>query len=298
MRRVPACWRVAAVLVGVVAPALLSAAPAAPEKSDQAVSPVEKLHKDLDKTISIKIEKQPLTIAMDMLHDKSNISFVLDGVTIQQLGFTPDMPPSPVDVDLKDVKVRSALRSILAPYGLSYAPIGDTVVVTTEDMAMLRQMRQRVNVDLSKVELTRALRQLAHDTATNVIVDSRAEKDAQATVTMQLEDVPLETAVRLLAEMANLKPVRVGNVLFVTGKANANEMRADPDIAQPNPNIRTQQEFLQLGGFPPGAGGPVGGIAVPPGLTPAVPPNAVDAPDAKTGESKDQKEEAPKDSSK
>ena len=83
------------------------------------------------------------------------------------------------------------------------------------------------------MELTRALRQLARDTATNVIVDTRAEKDAQATVTMQLEDVPLETAVRLLSEMAGLKPVRVGNVLFVTKKDIANELRNDPDLVQP-----------------------------------------------------------------
>ena len=159
---------------------------------------------------------------------------MLDGLTIQQqLGFTPDQPPTPVDVDLKDMKVRTALRAILAQYGLSYAPIGDTVVVTTEDVAMVRQMRQRVNVDLIKVELARALRQLAHDTATNVIVDARAEKDAQAQVTMQLEDVPLETAVRLLSEMAGLKPVRVGNVLFVTKKEIANELRNDPDLVQP-----------------------------------------------------------------
>ena len=52
---------------------------------------------------------------------------------------------------------------------------------------------------------------------------------------MRLEDVPLETAVRLLAEMAGLKPVRVGNTLFVTRKELAAEMRNDPDFAQQNP---------------------------------------------------------------
>ncbi len=277
MRKVSACWRVVAgaVLAWAVAPALLSAAPAAPDKDDKSVNPVEKLHKDLDKTISIKIDKQPLNLAMDKLHERTNINFVLDGLTIQQqLGFTPDAPPTPVDVDLKDVKVRTALRTILAPYGLSYAPIGDTVVVTTEDVAMFRQMRQRVNVDLNKVELARALRQLARDTAANVIVDSRAEKDAQATVTMQLEDVPLETAVRLLSEMAGLKPVRVGNVLFVTKKDIANELRNDPDLVQP-----TQPGQPQPGGVPPIGiavpANPPPTITAPPAAPPGVPP-AVD----------------------
>ena len=297
MRMVPAFWRVVAgaVLAWAVAPVLLSAAPAAPDKDDKSVSPVEKLHKNLDKTISIKIEKQPLNLALDMLHAKSNVNFVLDGLTIQQqLGFTPDMPPTPVDVDLKDVKVRTALRTILAPYGLSYAPIGDTVVVTTEDVAMVRQMRQRVNVDLNRVELARALRQLARDTAANVIVDTRAEKDAQAQVTMQLEDVPLETAVRLLSEMAGLKPVRVGNVLFVTKKEIANELRNDPDLVQP----------AQPGQPQPGL---VPGIAVapnppptitappapPPGVAPAVDPDM--KPEAKPPEEKKDDPPPPKD---
>ena len=54
------------------------------------------------------------------------------------------------------------------------------------------------------------------------------EKEAKAPVSIQLEDVPLETAVRLLAEMAGLKPVRVGNVLFVTKKETANELAPTP----------------------------------------------------------------------
>jgi hypothetical protein len=276
MRTVLAYWKAVvagAVLAWAVAPFLLSAAPAASEK---AVSPIDKLHTALDKTITLKIERQPLSVAVDMLREKSKINFVLDGLTIQQmLGFTPDQPPSPVEANFKDVKVRTALRTILSPYSLSFACIGDTVVITTEDMAMLRQMRQRVNLDLSKVEFAAALKSLSRDTATNLILDSRVEKEAKAAVSIQLEDVPLETAVRLLAEMAGLKPVRVGNVLFVTKKETANEMRADPDLQQPNqpgqPGI-----MANLGGLAPG-------FAVAPnppplisGTAPVAPP-AVDA---------------------
>ena len=109
-------------------------------------------------------------------------------------------------------------------------------------------------------------------------------------MTLRLEDVPLETAVRLLSEMAGLKPVRVGNTLFVTSKDNAKEMSQDPDIAQPNP-ARTaeiqqlqQQLQLQLGaqaqlggiGIPGGAPAALGPITLP-NVPPAVPP-AVAAP--------------------
>ena len=276
MRRVPACWRVAAaaLLAWAAVPLALSAAPAAPDKDEKDVNPVEKLRKDLDRPLSIKIEKQPLSIALNMLKEQTKVLFVPDNLTIQQqLGFTPDQPPMPVDITVKDMKLRNVLRAILAPYGLSYAAIGDTVIVTTEDVAMLRQMRQHVNVDLTKVELARALRALARDTATNVIVDARADKDAQTQVTMQLEDVPLETAVRLLAEMAGLKPVRVGNVLFVTKKDIANELRNDPDLMQPTqPN--QPQPGVAIGGVAAPAAPPptVTAPAAPPGVPPAVDP--------------------------
>jgi hypothetical protein len=287
MRRTVACWRTLAVGAALALwPALAPAGPAAPEK-DAVASPVEKLRKELDKPITLKITKQSLSAAVEMLHKQTKINFVLDGPVIQQLGFSPDQPPSPVDVDLKDVKVRTALRSILSPYNLSFAAIGDTVVITSDEMAMFRQMRQRVSVDLEKTPFADALKQISHQTGANLILDTRVEKDAAAKISLQMEDVPLETAVRLLAEMAGLKPVRVGNVLFVTGKANANEMRNDPDIAQPNQNlINQQQQLLQLqlnGGVQ--FAGPV---VAPPGVAPAVPPGAVQDP-------KETDEKAPKD---
>src|SRR5207247_440436 len=98
-----------------------------------------------------------------------------------------------------------------------------SVLVTTEEMADARQMGQLVSVNLDKVELAAALKQIARDTAVNIALDPRAEKEATAKVSLQAEDVPLETAVRLMAEMAGLKPVRAGNALFVTKKDVAAE---------------------------------------------------------------------------
>jgi hypothetical protein len=50
---------------------------------------------------------------------------------------------------------------------------------------------------------------------------------------MQLDEVPLEIAVRLMAEMAGLKSARLGNVLFVTTELRADKLRADPELAMP-----------------------------------------------------------------
>jgi hypothetical protein len=277
--------RIASVLAWALVPSLLWAAPAAPDKDDKAVSPADKLRADLDRPISLKIDKQPLSAAIDALREKSKVNIVLDGLTIQQqLGFAPDQTPVPVQVDLKDVKVRTALRTILAPYGLTYAPLGDAIVVTTEDAAMVRQMRQRISVDMSKVDLAGALRRITRETAVNLILDSRVDKEAKTEVTLQVEDVPLETAVRLLSEMAGLKPVRVGNTLFVTKKEIAAEMRNDPDIAQQNQQgVANSIYTLPAGGVPQqviigNALATPGQIAVPAPVPPAPPPANSSAP--------------------
>lgn len=215
------------------------AAPAPNESKERSAIPADKIRKDLDRTINLDVDQQPLALAVAQLHEITKINFVLDRVSLVQTGIDPDQLP--INLKLKDVKTRSALRTLLTPYNLNFAILGDTILISTDEVAMLRQVRQRVNVDLEQVELSKALKKLARETGTNLIVDARAVKDARTPVTLQMEDVPLETAVRLMAEMVNLKPVRVGNTLFVTTKANANELRNDPDW-QPmpipgNPNV-------------------------------------------------------------
>ncbi len=79
-------------------------------------------------------------------------------------------------------------------------------------------------------------------------------------MTLQLEDVPLETAVRLMCEMVGLKPVRVGNVMFICSKAAAADLKTDPDLVPPSP----------VPGFP--GGPPPPGINLP--GTPIAPPLA------------------------
>jgi len=233
MIRSAVCRLFAAALLAALGPAVLRAAPAGPAAADDAPSAAEKVRKALDAPVSVKVEKQSLTAAIDMLKEKGKVNLVLDTFSIQQMGIAPDQPPTPVDVDLKDVKLKSALHTVLSPYGLSYAVVGDTVIVTTEQMAVVRQMRQRVNVEFDKVEFAQALKRLGRETGANLLLDSRLEKEAKVPVSLELEDVPLETAVRLLSEMAGVKPVRIGNVLFITDKKNAAELRQDPDLSGP-----------------------------------------------------------------
>jgi hypothetical protein len=255
-------WSRLALGVALAWPLAAAAAPAPPGKAAAPASPAEKLRKELDRVLSIDLDQQPLHLAINQLHEQTKVNFVLDRFTLGQVNVDPD---TPVSLRLKDVPLRSTLRTLLTPFNLGFAIVGDTVLISSEDMVTVRQLRQRVNVDLDKVEFARALRQLARETATNLVVDTRVAKEAQQPVTLQVEDTPLETAVRLMAEMAGLKPVRVGNALFVTTKSNAAEMRADPDLAPvPQP--------ANPGAQPGMVDGVVAPAAVPPAPPPAVKP--------------------------
>ena len=59
----------------------------------------------------------------------------------------------------------------------------------------------------------------------------------------KLVNMPLDTAVRLVAEAGGLKPIQVGNVMLVTTKALANEMRNDPELMT---GAQTPQQEIQM----------------------------------------------------
>ena len=215
--------------------AALAAAPVPTDpKKDNPGSPAEKIRLALDKNIALlDFNGQPITAAVQKISEDIGISLVLDTFTIQQMGFDPNQMM--VHFKAKDVKARTALRSLVGQFNLSFAVVGDNVLITTDEMAMYRQMRQRVNIDYDNTEFAGAIKRLARDTATNLIIDSRSAKEAKGNITLQLEDVPLETAVRLMSEMVGLKPVRVGNVMFICSKEAAKDLKTDPDIVPPNP---------------------------------------------------------------
>jgi type II secretory pathway component GspD/PulD (secretin) len=227
-----------------LAPALAFAAPVPSAVQNQEAPAAEKVKKQLDQQVTLEATDQSLNAALNRLREQTKIYFVVDRQTLQQMGLDPEQLH--VSVKLNDVKARSCLRSLLAPYNLGYAIVGDTVLVTSDDMAMHRQLQQRVSLDLDKVELAAALKKLAKETAANVVLDSKVPaKEAKTPMSLEMDDVPLETAVKLLAESAGLKPVKVGNVLLVTTKARAAELRSDPDLNPannvPQPNMAPQQ---------------------------------------------------------
>lgn len=190
-------------------------------------SQAQVIHKALEQTISVEFANSALQDTFAKLTEQTKLNFVLDRGSMQQLGIVPEQ--SLVTIKLEKAPLRIALRRLLSQYNLGYAVIGDMVLITTEDMAIHRQMRQRINLDLDRIPLDEALRDLAKSTVTNLVLDGHVTKESKTLVSLKLQDVPLEVAVRLMANQAGLRPVRTGNVLYVTTKANAAELRGDSE---------------------------------------------------------------------
>lgn len=72
-----------------------------------------------------------------------------------------------------------------------------------------------------------ALRDLARSAGLGLVLDPRIESATRQKITLDLDKVPVETALRLIAEIVDLKTVRLGNVVFVTDPARAERMRRE-----------------------------------------------------------------------
>jgi len=259
-----------ALLIAFASPAFAAPTPAPtpPGKGD----PMAAARKALDEVSDMTYQGRSLNDVINDLRTKSKLNVILDP-SVFHYGIDPNQPT--VNVSQKDVKVRDGLKAILTPYNLRFGLIREGLYISTEDGVTAKQLKQRVTVDCDGTPFATAAKQLAADTGANVVVDPRLKEKANAGVTLKLDEVPLETAVRLLAEVADLRAVRMSNVLFVTTPERAEKLRPDADGPLPGGN--------PLPVFPHGLNPPpvpafglnFGGLALP-----AAPPQALPAPPA------------------
>ena len=175
-----------------------------------------------------------------------------DNATMMGLGLDPSAPTFTVKV--REGKFRDGLKAALASANLAYGIVGGAVFIGPEETVIQQQMRQRVSVDGEATTLSALLKALADETGANLVLDPRIEDKAkQAAVKLKLTDVPLETAVRLIVEVAGFGTVRMNNVLFVTSEERAEKLKAVAD--GPTPVAAVTPTFPLLP--PRGAGDPL-----------------------------------------
>src|SRR5262249_22240047 len=78
--------------------------------------------------------------------------------------------------------------------------------------------------------LNDALEELADQAGVSILLDARrAEEKVKERVTARLINMPLDAAVRTLADMAELRALDVDNGIYVTTKENAQNLQAEQD---------------------------------------------------------------------
>jgi hypothetical protein len=131
----------------------------------------------------------------------------------------------------------------------------DHVEITTADAVIVETRAARVAPDdptadgdapvqlpllayaaFDETPLQDALKQLARSTESTIVLDSRTATKTK--VTADLPGVPLEVAIQLLADMANLKLVRVANVYYVTSPKNARLLRKEEEERRLNGGLK------------------------------------------------------------
>jgi len=177
--------------------------------------------------------------ALDMLAKESGLAFdvneaafrdeMIENVLSQTIGDRP-IPK------MKHVSVERVLHKVLAripsPSGATFLVRREALEITT-GAALAAEVWPKdyqgprlplVHAAFDRKPLSEALRELARQSGMNVVVDARATEKAKVPVSARLLNTPLDTAVRLLADMADLKPFSLDNLLYVTMRENADRL--------------------------------------------------------------------------
>jgi hypothetical protein len=202
-----------------------------------------KLYGELAKQINLPDGiPNPSTLqdALGLLGEKTGLTFFIDSNA-----FAADevqkVEESQVGLGrMMGVRLDTVLRLLLGQvkgqkYVGTYLIRGDHIEVTTTWHAGLQLspgegvLMPRVNSVLHREALEEALAQLSEATGISIVLDERVSDKGQKVVTAILNNVPLDTAVRVLADQTDLKPVLMDNLIYVTSKNNAKELEAEQE---------------------------------------------------------------------
>jgi hypothetical protein len=216
-----------------------------------------KLRQALDATGDVVFEEKSLIEVRDLLKAKLKADVIFDTAAIAATGLDPNLPT--FTVKSRGAKVRDGIRAALAPQNLFFGIVAGNLFIGSEADVTTRQMRQRVSLDGEATTLGAVLKSLADETGVNLTLDPRVlAQQADPAVKLKLDDVPLETAVRLAAEVGGLAAVRMNNVLFVTTEERAAKLAPAVDPPTPIPVPAAPNPFAPVVPF-----GGLGGLLKP-----------------------------------
>ncbi|HEY7428926.1 MAG TPA: hypothetical protein VH682_32145 [Gemmataceae bacterium] len=215
--------------------------------------------------------KTPLTEALEKLTKLYDVNFDINEKAFKfenliEVDKSEIAAATPIPA-MKNVRLDTILRKILSrvpvPSGTTYLVRSDRIEITTGTFQASEIWGKYggphlplVNATLAKSPLEDAIKELAEQTEFNVVLDNRATDKAKIPVSATLRNMPLDTALRLLADMADLRSVHLDNVLYVTTKENAAELEArlEKEKTPTSPlDDNTSGDYLPRKGTGPGS---------------------------------------------
>lgn len=213
----------------------------------KAAKPQTRVHESLPAKLFRRVDfagyedpRMTLTEVLDDLTKKYGIPFLLNEKgfkyeNVQDIGKTPITEANPIPA-MKNVRIDTVLRQILnriaVPSGATFLLRRDAVEITTgtffqgEVWENLQDGSRLpvVQVLADKQPFDELVKTLAEQAHFNILLDGRAGEKVKTAISAELYNVPLDTALRLLASMVDLRPVRMDNVLYVTSAETAAAM--------------------------------------------------------------------------
>jgi len=179
--------------------------------------------------------------ALDFLSERTGVAIAIDADAFQAADV---MAVAEAQVHLKKmmgVSLGTILKLMLPQIKCeggtaTYVIRRDALVVTTTRQldprnwtGTERKWVPRTDAQFDQVPLQEAVRELVENSGINIVLDARVGEKHWATVSATATNLPVDTLLELLADMADLKVVVVDSALYVTSRANALAMRKEQE---------------------------------------------------------------------
>jgi hypothetical protein len=135
---------------------------------------------------------------------------------------------------MSGLRLSTMLAKLTAKIGGTYLVLPEHILITTPVRANPLAWADSnfspeptVDVEINKWPLETALAEMSDLTGINIVLDARPGEKGRATVSAKFNNAPVGTAVRLLADMANMDAVALNGALYVTTRENAVRLREE-----------------------------------------------------------------------
>jgi len=190
----------------------------------------------LDQPVTIEFEQgTPLREALSHIGMRYTLPFIVDEEAFKADSNQADIVNVPIKLpQLTNVRLRTALRTMLLQVDGDFYTRDDVlVIVPRARITSGVVLRQPVDVAFERRLLGDTLKELSDMTGVSVVLDAQKQPDSTMQLTADFRNVPLESAVRVLADMAGMKSVVLENMIYVTAYQHAENMKEELGLTQP-----------------------------------------------------------------